>query len=162
VESDGLHHGASFTVILPVGDLSSSATVARPAVATAPSIGLRVLIVEDDEDSAVTLATVLTDRGCQVRIARSAHECFDVLEHWHPDLLLCDIGLPDEDGYSLLRHVRERFADVEHVPAIALTAFTRQGDQARALRAGFAAHVSKPFEPEHLLDEIVHAVAGAQ
>ena len=76
---------------------------------------------------------------------------------WPPDVLICDVGLPDDDGYGLLRRMR-RLPAGEGVPAIALTAYSRPEDRAKALAAGFRAHLSKPLDPESLLREISNAV----
>jgi signal transduction histidine kinase/ActR/RegA family two-component response regulator len=160
-ESEGRQQGSRFTVMMPIEAAERGAS-AGTAGRRAPARGLRVLVAEDDEDSATMLGAILTHRGCDVRTARNAHECLAVFDEWTPDVLVCDIGLPDDDGYSLLRRVRDRDRRARPIPAVALTAFAREEDRARALSAGFVAHVSKPFDPEALFGEIVRAVmAGA-
>jgi CheY-like chemotaxis protein len=126
-------------------------------VKTTPSdsrqLNLRVLVVEDDEDAATTLSTLLVYRGCEVRIAHSVREALDLFRSWNPDVMLCDIGLPDGDGCTLLRQVRELMPD-RLVPAIALSAFAREEDRTRAASVGFDLYVTKPFEVEQLIDHI--------
>jgi CheY-like chemotaxis protein len=115
--------------------------------------GLRVLVVEDDDDARDLLIEVLSVRGCVVQAAGSAAEAFEQLEADVPDLIISDIGMPDEDGYSLLRRVRalpkERGGQL---PAIALTAFTGERDKAMAHAAGFHAHLGKPVRLGELVE----------
>ncbi len=158
--SDGINQGSSFTIMMPYGDDQAAATK-EPTSEAITTAGLRVLIAEDDEDSAVTLGTALLHRGCTVRTARTAQECLDLFAEWQPDVLVCDIGLPDDDGYSLLRRLRERNRGGRFVPAIAVTALSRDEDRSRTLAAGFAAHLSKPFEVEYLVDTVSRVVRQA-
>ena len=98
---------------------------------------------------------MLTQAGASVEAVASAREALERLKVRRPDVLVTDIGLPDEDGYSLIREIRLR--DKEHggfLPAIALTGYARADDRARALAAGFQAHVSKPVEPAELIATI--------
>jgi signal transduction histidine kinase/ActR/RegA family two-component response regulator len=159
--STGKQHGATFTITMPSGDGRSAAARSRAASAAATTSGLRVLIAEDDEDSAVTLGAILLHRGCDVRTARTAQECIDLFSEWRPDVLVCDIGLPDDDGYSLLRRIRERNRGSRLVPAIAVTALEGDEDRSRTLAAGFAAHLSKPFEVDYLVDTVSRVVRQA-
>jgi PAS domain S-box-containing protein len=157
--SDGLQQGASFTVLLPL-----SPTAVMPSVpastAAARALNLRVLVAEDDVDAAVTLSALLTHRGCHVDVAHTAGECVKKFGASRPDILLCDIGLPDGDGYSLLQRLRQEH-DGQPVPAIALSAFARDEDRARAADVGFAMYLTKPYEVEQLIDHIRRvAMAG--
>jgi CheY-like chemotaxis protein len=114
--------------------------------------GLRVLVVEDDPDIRELLASILTQAGAVVQSAESAASGFDKFHGFRPQLLLSDIGMPFEDGYSLIRRVRALGADAGGlVPSIALTAFTSDSDRARALRAGFTLHLGKPVEAIELV-----------
>jgi CheY-like chemotaxis protein len=116
-----------------------------------------VLIAEDDVDSAAAVTAILQLHGCETQTARTASECLRMTGEWPTDVLICDIGLPDDDGYGLLRRLRG-LPEGEGIPAIALTAYTRPEDRAKALAAGFRAHLSKPLDPEKLLTEISNAV----
>jgi CheY-like chemotaxis protein len=116
-----------------------------------------VLVAEDDADSAAAVTAILKLHGCDTRTASTASECLRLTGEWPTDVLVCDVGLPDDDGYGLLRRLR-LLPEGAGIPAIALTAYTRPEDRARALAAGFRAHLSKPFDPERLLREISSAV----
>lgn len=117
--------------------------------------GLRVLVVEDDPDIRELLASILAQAGAVVASAESAATGFDEVRRFRPQLLVSDIGMPREDGYSFIRRVRALGDDAGgQIPSIALTAFTSDGDRARALRAGFTLHMGKPVEAF----ELVYAV----
>lgn len=163
-ESAGENLGATFVVEL--GRATESATSARQdeRVASSPKAadgelrGVRVLIVDDDDDSREVLEHLLSGAGAQLRGAGSAEEALTALDEEVPDVLISDIGMPGEDGLSLIRKVRSRApAAGGLVPAVALTAYARGEDRATALRAGFNSHVSKPVD----LGEIVAVVASA-
>jgi CheY-like chemotaxis protein len=114
--------------------------------------GLRVLVVEDDTDIRELLIAVLADAGAVVQSAESAASGLDAVLYFHPQLVVSDIGMPDEDGYSFVRRVRALgAADGGDIPCIALTAFTRDVDRERALRAGFTVHLGKPIDPIDLI-----------
>src|SRR5687768_484624 len=154
-ESDGVGRGATFTVSLP---LAHGAAVAGVLTA-APDPNfhqLHVLVAEDDADSAAAVTAILKLHGCETRTAPTAAECLRITGEWPTDVLICDVGLPDDDGYGLLRRLRA-LPEGERVPAIALTAYTRPEDRAKALAAGFRAHLSKPLDPEVLLKELSDA-----
>ena len=163
--SRGEGQGATFTVRLPVIEGQPGlAAGQRPqgAVARRASLhGLHVLIVEDDPDTASLLAEVVASSGAEARTAGSVREALDVLGRWRVDLLLSDIGMPGEDGYSLIRKVRQRESaqGAKAVPAIAITAYARAEDRQTALAAGFDMHVAKPLDPEELLATVAE-VAG--
>ncbi len=150
--SDGPHQGSSFTVVLPLSPSAVTPSLPAPDGA-AMELNLRVLVAEDDVDAAVTLSTLLTHRGCHVDVAHTARECVEKFKAALPDVLLCDIGLPDSDGYALLQQLRSAH-DGEPVPAIALSAFAREEDRARAADVGFAVYLTKPYEVEQLIDHI--------
>jgi len=149
--SDGSQRGSSFTVVLPMTPAGLVPVKTTPS--DSRQLNLRVLVVEDDEDAATTLSTLLVYRGCEVRIAHSVREALDLFKSWNPDVMLCDIGLPDGDGCALLRQVRELMPE-RLVPAIALSAFAREEDRTRAASVGFELYVTKPFEVEELIDHI--------
>ncbi len=116
---------------------------------------MRVLVVDDEPDSNEVVSAVLMVRGAEVRVAGSAAQALDVLHAWIPDLVVCDIGMPERDGYSLLRAMRERPA-LARVPAIALTAYATRDDRIRILGAGFQLHITKPIDPEELIASVVN------
>jgi signal transduction histidine kinase len=122
--------------------------------------GVHVLIVEDDTDSRNVLAVLLQRLGALVESVASAKEAYDRVMHRRPDVLVSDIGMPDEDGYSLIRRVRQMPADAaKKLPAIALTAYARRQDAEAALGAGFDCHLPKPVAPAELIKAIKKIVA---
>ena len=155
-ESPGEGRGSTFTVTLPL------VSVERPVLLEARAEtsprgarrldGVRVLVVDDDPDACDLLETVLRGEGAEVHAVQSARAALDALPSFGPDVLLSDIGMPEEDGYALIRELRtrERAADGTHVPALALTAFASAADRAQALSLGFEAHMAKPASPRDL------------
>jgi signal transduction histidine kinase/CheY-like chemotaxis protein len=151
-KSAGLGEGSQFTVSLPLAQ--GTAAVVVPLTTPEPAFhSLHVLVAEDDADSAAAVTAILQLHGCETQTAGTASECLRIAGEWPPDVLVCDVGLPDDDGYGLLQRLR-RLPEGEHLPAIALTAYARPEDRARALAAGFRAHLSKPLDPANLLREI--------
>jgi CheY-like chemotaxis protein len=117
--------------------------------------GLRVLVVEDDADARELVTAILEDAGAVVEAAESAAVGFAAMRSFRPDLLVSDISMPDEDGYSLIRRVRAlAVTDGGDIPSIALTAHTRIEDRAKALRAGFTLHMGKPVRPVDLVSAV--------
>jgi CheY-like chemotaxis protein len=114
--------------------------------------GVNVLVVEDDEDGRELLELVLRDQGASVRAVSTADDAISALRAGAFDILLSDIGLPNEDGYALL--ARARKSEGMRIPAIALTAYASRDDRARAAAAGFDSHVSKPVDPSALVGAI--------
>jgi CheY-like chemotaxis protein len=163
-ESPGEGRGAALTVNIPIGVSRAAAPDSDEVRAddrdaapthTAPVDGLRVLVVEDDADTREALAIVLRQQNAQVIAVTSAVEAMEAMDRSPPDVLVCDIGLPGEDGYALIRRVRAR--DPERggrTPAVALTAFAQAEDRRRALQAGFQVHVSKPLDPADLTEVV--------
>ena len=124
--------------------------------------GLRVLVVEDDIDIRELLTAVLADAGAVVQSAESAASGLDAVRDFQPMLIVSDIGMPDEDGYSFIRRVR---ALAPHAggstPSIALTAFSSDTDREKALGAGFTVHLSKPIDPIDLIMAVKKLAAPA-
>ncbi|MGH1510674.1 hybrid sensor histidine kinase/response regulator [Ralstonia solanacearum] len=162
--SDGEQRGATFAVYLPLHEGAElTAALAEDVVRPAPLpslSGLRVLLIDDQQDAREALATLLGQVHAEVGSAGSGDEAIALLETWggsrRPHAVVCDIALPDEDGYAILQRIRgwERRhlpAGVAQVPAIALTAFAQPHDRARALANGFQAHLSKPVSPRDLV-----------
>ena len=123
--------------------------------------GIRVLVVDDEPDARETLQQILEHCNAEVRTVGSAAEAVKHLESWRPDVLLSDIGMPGEDGYDLIRRVRELPAERGgRTPAAALTAFARGEDRRRALRAGFQMHVAKPVDLQELATVVASLARG--
>jgi CheY-like chemotaxis protein len=145
---------------------------ASPAALPPPEIdphmleGIRVLVVDDDEDARDLLKTSLGAYGADVVTAGSAAEAMTLFDRHVPDVLLSDIGMQYEDGYSLMRRVRARPAARGGLtPAVALTAYATPADREAAFAAGYQAHVAKPFEPAYvasLVDQLAQRRRDAQ
>jgi CheY-like chemotaxis protein len=116
--------------------------------------GVRVLIVEDDEDTRDVLTLGLQLQGAEVRAVGSARDAFGAVQEFSPDVILSDIGLPDEDGLSLIRRLRQLPASRGRIPAAAVTAFTLGDDGEEPLRAGFQRHFRKPVETRELFEAV--------
>jgi signal transduction histidine kinase/CheY-like chemotaxis protein len=153
-ESAGEGYGASFTVRLPLAEKVERAQSGPSAPNGQASIlrGAQILVVDDDQDALDMLSVVLTEAGATVRTATSATEALALLRWTRPDVLVSDLAMPDEDGYSLLRNLRaiERESG-RQTPAVALTAYVRVQDRVRAQAAGFNVFVEKPVDPEELI-----------
>lgn len=115
-----------------------------------PLANLHVLVVDDEPDSRVLVAFVLESAGATAVAVDAAIVALQTLQATHFDILLSDIGMPEMDGYALIRQVRQSLAG-EHILAIALTAYVGEGDQQQAIAAGFQTHLSKPVEPADLV-----------
>ncbi|MDO8680204.1 MAG: ATP-binding protein, partial [Acidobacteriota bacterium] len=166
--SEGVGRGATFTVRLPIAAGAAQAGQAaalrerRTAVSTASPIRrlpeldqLRILVVDDSADGRALTSLVLTQAGANVKAVASAREALVMLELEMPDALVTEIALPGEDGYDLIRQVRQYEADHGGLlPAVALTGYARAEDRVRILAAGFQAHVPKPAEPVDLTTAI--------
>ncbi|WP_017721033.1 PAS domain-containing protein [Kamptonema formosum] len=171
VASAGEGKGATFTLRLPLA-VSSSGHGQKgigeepPApgdpcpIPDRPLTGVRVLVVDDDADTRELLEAILEEYGAEVRAAASVRQTLEVLLEWKPDAILSDIGMPEEDGYSLIRKLRalQQERGEPLVPVAALTAYAREEERQRALEAGFQAHISKPVEPALLADAIARLV----
>jgi PAS domain S-box-containing protein len=173
-ESGGDAKGSKFTVRLPMRQTQPQRAEAnatpdanearREEVRSAQPMsltGVRILVVDDDEDARELIATMLSTYGASVESVASADQALAAIERGRPDVLVSDIGLPSEDGYSLIRRVRQRPGG-ERLPALALTAYAGIADQRRCLDAGFDDHVAKPVEPGDLAAAIVEVVSKAR
>jgi two-component system, chemotaxis family, CheB/CheR fusion protein len=168
--SEGEGRGATFSVRLPVPLFSPFSPRARDsaegrgadATGFGPTVleGLRILLVEDDADSRDALRTLLEQFGGRVTAAASAAEALASLAAVRPHLLVSDIGMPVQDGYDLIRRVRELPPDRGgDVPALALSAYASKQDRARALAAGFQQHLTKPVLPPDLVTKLLDLAA---
>jgi PAS domain S-box-containing protein len=168
-ESPGEGRGATFTVTLPLISVVRSAITldrrqARKNAFKAPVTldGVRVLVVDDDPDACELLEAALHDSGADVHTVQSARAALEELESFHPDLLLSDLGMPEEDGYALIRRVRARESTRGgHLPAVALSAFASQSDRAQALALGFEEHLAKPTSPSELATTVARLLGRA-
>lgn len=119
--------------------------------------GLNILVVDDDEDSRFYITTVLETDGATVTAVASASAAMEILNHYQPDIVICDIAMPGEDGYSLIRKIRNLTAEKGgKIPAVALSAYADSEDRIRALEAGFQIHVAKPVDPGELVAIVVN------
>ena len=131
-----------------------------PATGTGPRVngalaGFRVVVVDDDADARDLLATVLAQRSAEVFAASSAPEAFALLKQHRPNVLISDIAMPEEDGYTLIRRVRAlAIEEGGRTPAVAVTAYAGRGDRSRALEAGFDAHYAKPIDIDKLMEHL--------
>jgi signal transduction histidine kinase/ActR/RegA family two-component response regulator len=162
--SQGVGRGATFTVRLPVSardphvdpaatleERRVAASAASPTPRSTRLDDVRIMVVDDNVDGRTLTSLVLTQAGATVTAVASVGEALQALEVERPDVLVSDIGLPDRDGYALIRQIRQH--EAEHggfLPAVALTGFARAEDRARILAAGFQAHLPKPVEPIEL------------
>lgn len=164
VESPGEGQGATFTVKLPISSVSSKIEEPRvhptlgdplPFDCTPKLDGLRILVVDDEVDARELLIQILVEYGAEVVAVGSADEVIAALKDSRFDVLISDIGMPQQDGYALLRRVRMLEANEGGgIRAIALTAYARDEDRRAALLAGFQCHVAKPVEPGELIGVI--------
>jgi PAS domain S-box-containing protein len=159
--SEGLGHGSTFVVQLPIPVANSrERTQQAPDDEREPKraselMGIKILAVDDDRDSAEVVRRILSRCGATVRTAGSMEEALSVFEAFAPDVVVSDIGMPDHDGYELISRVRA-LPSGRRVAAVALTAFARGEDRARALRAGFQMHVAKPVESAELTAAVLN------
>ena len=156
-------HGAVFTVTLPVmvvrrptGPLAIESERMHPGEsvpfdAPPPLNGLKILVVDDEADARLMLAAMLEQYGAEVKTSSSTGEALEMIERYKPDILVSDIGMPEEDGDVLIKKVRTMERERGgRIPAVALTAYARAADRLRALTAGYNMHVPKPVEPTEL------------
>ena len=160
-ESAGEGRGATFVVKLPLpislrpvelGPCREPSAASPGASAAGARLdGMRIVVVDDDQDSLELVSAVLVEAGATVRGCSSASAALDILQQWRPDVLVSDLEMPEEDGYSLIRKVRALGAERGGaIPAVALTAYGRVQDRVQALTAGYNRHVPKPVDPGEL------------
>ena len=160
--SEGAGQGSKFVVefpllatVEPAAHAPSRHPIARDSLANlypAQLDGIRVLVVDDEPSASEALMVMFNACGAQARVAGSCKEALDVFDAWRPDVLVSDIAMPGEDGYSLIRKVRARRPeDGGQVPAVALTAYAKIEDRVSILGAGFQMYLSKPADPNELI-----------
>jgi len=172
-DSPGVGQGATFSVTLPIMNVAN--TGPNRGAATILSGGrqqgagdghdikdLRVMVVDDDVATQEAIAEVLREMGAEVKVAGSAAEAMTLLAKFHPEVLLCDVAMPGEDGYAFIRRLRALGVDDGgRTPALALTALATEDDRQRSLAAGFQLHLTKPVDIQRLSDAVVE-LAGAR
>ena len=164
-ESAGEGQGATFVVKLPllVADVREHPIAPQETSPGAISLtGVRVLVVDDDPAAVDMVVAMLVQSGAAARGSDSAASALRTIAQWRPDVLISDIEMPGEDGYTLIRKVRALSPDSGgKTPAVALTAFSRPEDRIRSFRAGFSIHLSKPVDPEELIAVIANLAGRA-
>src|SRR6185369_13831482 len=156
-ESEGAGKGATFSATFPViADRMDPHTLGQSGEFLASELvyldGLRVLLVDDEAEARQILTTVIARRGAEVKACETASDALEVVKDWHPHVLMSDIAMPDEDGYSFIAKVRSLPPDEGgETPAAALTAYARDEDRERALAAGYQMHIAKPISPAQLV-----------
>lgn len=165
VSSEGLGKGATFLVRLPARAASNAVRPSRPdhaplSVSSGWLAGVSVLVVDDEQDARDMVAEAFRSAGATVHLAGSARDALEQVSVARPHVMVSDIGMPHEDGYSLMRQLRLLPAEAGgHTPALALTAYARSEDAERAFDAGYQQHVAKPVDPATLV-ELVAKLAG--
>ncbi|MEH1870511.1 PAS domain-containing hybrid sensor histidine kinase/response regulator [Nostoc sp.] len=164
--SEGEGRGATFTVLLPTIESQQEEQIKEREVKADNLLalrGLQILVVDDNTDTRELVSFILQQSGAEVISVSSVAEALEALERLEPDVLVSDIGMPNEDGYALIRKVRiSEVARFKKIPAVALTAFARDEESKLALQAGFHVHLSKPIEPEKLVSVVANLVKGSQ
>jgi PAS domain S-box-containing protein len=171
VQSEGEGKGATFTITLPFAGVVNNEDEAEPGqpahaekmvtFESLPSLaGIKVLVVDDEADTRELIREVLNECGSEVITSGSVEEALVALEEHKPDILISDLGMPDEDGYSLISKIRALPSERGgHIPAAALTAYARAEDRMRVLRSGFQFHLPKPIDSAELVT-VVASLAG--
>ncbi|MBD2088982.1 MASE1 domain-containing protein [Microcoleus sp. FACHB-1515] len=163
VASPGVGQGATFTVRLPLLEVGSASAIRDPNPPDSrlpiSDVSLHLLLVDDEPDNLDFLKTVLEPHNFTVTALTNAEDAFNLLPQLLPDVLISDISMPDRDGFWLLQQVRSLSPDQGgNIPAIALTAYAREEDRAKAIAAGFQLHIAKPVEPIDLIMAITKLV----
>jgi CheY-like chemotaxis protein len=175
-DSPGKGHGSTFTVRLPMRPVQAprddeprvhagadDSRALRPLRGGPDLGGVRVLVVDDEPDAREILREVLERCGAQVQDAPSAARALELVKEWRPTVIVSDIGMPGEDGYALIRQVREwEKTTGVWTPAIALTAYARSEERLTALIAGYQIHVAKPIDPLELAIVVAGVVQPGQ
>jgi signal transduction histidine kinase/AmiR/NasT family two-component response regulator len=164
-DSNGRDQGSRFVVTLPLGqddpgspgDRTSQSRDVKLLEPSGGSLtGLKILVVDDHDDTAELLASIVHHAGAEVRRSSSVDEALAVLGRWRPDVILSDIGMPESDGYQFIQRLRRLPADRGGaIPAAAITSYASEEDRRRALTMGYQLHVAKPVKPEDVIDAVV-------
>jgi len=162
-ESAGAGQGSTFTVVLPIaaaaGDAIALGSSASSAAGGQRLDGVRVMVLEDDDDTRDLVASILTRAGAVAFASGSARDGAAMAARVRPDVLVCDLAMPDKDGLDVVREIKSWAAEAGvNLPALALSAYARTEDRDRALAAGFDIYVSKPVDPSELVRAVVRLV----
>jgi signal transduction histidine kinase len=168
--SEGAGKGATFTVTVPIRATLPEPLESTPPPSEVPSSrgetglrGVRVLVVDDELDARDLIRAILGQAGAVIQTAESAAEGFIALRRFRPDVLVSDIGMPEEDGFSFMRRIRALLAaEGGKIPSLALTAFARDEDRAKAIAAGYTMHIGKPVDPAVLTSSVAELAAVAR
>jgi CheY-like chemotaxis protein len=166
-QSSGEGMGSTFTVQLPVGAAPGAAGARPSAVRHGPGeppsqeatdlAQVRVLVVDDEPDARDVVAQILRHSGAVVETAACVRDALAAVSRARPDVIVSDVAMPDQDGYDLIRILREMSdGQAGMIPTLALTAYAREEDRIRCLSAGFQAHVAKPVDPAELCAVVAH------
>ncbi|AFZ03617.1 response regulator [Calothrix sp. PCC 6303] len=174
VSSAGEGKGATFTLqipLIPSPETKTSSTlgqnltsittteIVEPSSQDKPLLGIKILVVDDDDDSRNFLTFALTDSGAKTNSVESAELAIDAVQRFQPNLIVSDIGMPQEDGYSLIKRIRQLPKYLGgNIPAIALTAYAGDTDRQKAISAGFQTHLAKPVMPDELIGAVIELV----
>ncbi len=166
-KSEGEGRGATFTVELPLLDAMNRARSEHDldvsALRDGTSLtGLHILLVDDDDDALEVMTAALKGKNAQVTAVSSANEALEALKVLHPDVLVSDIAMPEQDGYELIKKVRALdLSAANQIPAVAITAYAKEEDRTRAFASGFQCFLAKPIEPAELIHAVAQAAGGA-
>lgn len=156
VKSQGKGKGTTFTVMLPIQVMKCDVDQPDQLIDNGLSLqDVKIMVVEDQADARELIRLILEQQGAQVIEASSSKQALEIIKESIPDVLISDIGMPDEDGYSFLKKVRSLPQDKGgNVPALALTAYTKEEDRQQAIAAGFQMHLGKPLDITELLQAV--------
>jgi CheY-like chemotaxis protein len=164
-ESAGVGKGAIFTVVFPLcrKQTDSPAEIEKTCLNEDQQLeGIKILVIEDDPDSREVLHLLLEQSGAEVNSTHSAQEAINLLRELNgnlPDVIISDLAMPNEDGYSLIERIRKLTAETGgEIPALALSAFASNDNKNKAYSAGFQKYHTKPFEPDVIIQDILEIV----
>ena len=158
-ESPGEQQGSTFTVIFPVksSHISSEKFLEPDKKSDNQLYGIKALVVDDEPDARELLAFILEQQGAEIELASSAKEALNKLKNFLPDILISDIGMPEEDGISLVKKIRQLpYNKGGDIAAIALTAFAAEEHRKTSLDAGFQMHLTKPVDTDDLIEAVIN------
>lgn len=160
-DSPGEGQGATFCVQFPLLPHDTTETDTVSFSKTPNLAGIRVMAIDDEADARTILAAILDFHGAEVLVVDNTAEFIAQLPVFQPEILICDLGMPRVDGYSLIERVRSLASEQGgDTPAIALTAYAREEDKERTLNSGFQCHIAKPFDLEELVRAVAELAAG--
>lgn len=156
VDSPGPDQGTTFTVCMPIRQTPPALRVGEIAPADSLSLrGIKAVVIDDEVDAQKLLSLTLEQWGAQVKIASDTTNALALLHEFQPDIIISDIGMPHEDGFSFLQRVRAcSDRTIRNTPAIALTAYARDEDRDKVFAVGYQDHITKPYEPAEIVDAV--------